>query len=97
LFKPLVDALLKYDPYMLLADYQSYVDCQDRVSKAYQETENWVRMSIFNTARMGKFSSDRAIREYAEAIWDVKPVKVELEKYFDSDAVLTSGDTGSSS
>jgi starch phosphorylase len=81
LFKPLVDGLLKYDPYMLLADYQSYLDCQDRVSKAYQQTENWVRMSIFNTARMGKFSSDRAIREYSDAVWHEKPVKVELEKY----------------
>jgi len=81
LFKPLVDTLLKYDPYMLFADYQSYVDCQDQVSKAYQKTENWVRMSILNTARTGKFSSDRAIREYAEGVWHVKPVKVELEEY----------------
>src|SRR5271165_2908543 len=81
LFKPLLDALLKYDPYMLFADYQSYVDCQDQVSKAYQKTENWVRMSILNTARTGKFSSDRAIREYAEGVWHVKPVKVELEEY----------------
>src|SRR6516165_9723322 len=81
LFKPLVDNLLKYDPYMLFADYQSYVDCQDRVSKAYQATENWARMSILNTARMGKFSSDRAIQDYAESVWHEKPVKVELEKY----------------
>jgi glycogen phosphorylase len=88
LFKPLVETLLKYDPYMLFADYQSYIDCQDRVSRAYQETENWVRMSILNTARMGKFSSDRAIREYGEAVWHVKPVKVELEKYIHSDAGL---------
>jgi glycogen phosphorylase len=81
LFKPLIDGLLNYDPYMLFADYQSYVDCQEQVSKAYKESENWVRMSILNTARMGKFSSDRAIREYGEAVWHVKPVKVELEKY----------------
>jgi starch phosphorylase len=86
LFKPLVESLLKDDPYMLLADYQSYVDCQDRVSKAYRATENWVRMSILNTARMGKFSSDRAIREYGEAVWHSKPVKVELEKYIHDDA-----------
>jgi starch phosphorylase len=83
-----VDALLKYDPYMLFADYQSYVDCQDRVSKAYRETENWVRMSILNTARMGKFSSDRAIQEYAETVWHVKPVKVELDKYIHNEAGL---------
>jgi starch phosphorylase len=88
LFKPLVDTLLKYDPYMLFADYQSYIDCQDRVSKVYQETENWVRMSIFNTARMGKFSSDRAIREYCEAVWHARPVKVELEKHIRRAAAL---------
>jgi len=80
LFKPLIESLLKYDPYLLCADYQSYIDCQDRVSKAYQETDNWVRMSVFNTTRMGKFSSDRAIQQYAEAVWHAKPVKVELEK-----------------
>ena len=85
LFKPLVDSLLQYDPYMLFADYQSYVDCQDQVSKAYNERERWTRMSIFNTARMGKFSSDRAIREYTEAVWHAKPVKVELEKYIQGD------------
>lgn len=78
LFKPLIDNLLKNDPYMLLADYQSYVDCQDQVNNAYKETESWVRKAIFNTARMGKFSSDRAIREYSEAVWDAKPVTVEL-------------------
>src|SRR6516165_2246638 len=80
LFKPLIESLLKYDPYLLCADYQSYIDCQDRVSKAYQETDNWVRMSVFNTTRMGKFSSDRAIQQYAEAVWHAKPVKVEFEK-----------------
>ena len=84
LFKPLVDTLIQYDPYMLFADYQSYVDCQDQVSKAYNEKDNWVRMSILNTARMGKFSSDRAIREYGERVWHAKPVKVELEEYVSS-------------
>jgi starch phosphorylase len=78
LFKPLIDNLLNIDPYMLLADYRSYVDCQDQVSNAYKETETWTRMAILNTARMGKFSSDRAIREYSEAVWDAKPVQVEL-------------------
>jgi starch phosphorylase len=88
LFKPLVDTLIKYDPYMLFADYQSYVDCQDQVSKAYKERENWVRMSILNTARVGKFSSDRAIREYGAAVWHTTPVKVELKKYVQGDAAL---------
>ncbi len=79
LFKPLTDSLLYDDPYMLLADYQSYIDCQDRVGQAYQDQPNWTRMSILNTARMGKFSSDRSIREYCQDIWHVKPVPVELQ------------------
>ena len=86
LFKPLVDTLLKYDPYMLFADYQAYLDCQERVGEAYKECHNWTRMSILNTARMGKFSSDRAIREYCKEIWHAKPVKVELEQYVQREA-----------
>jgi starch phosphorylase len=78
LFKPLVDSLMKYDPYMLFADFQSYVDCQEKVSQAYRDRDNWTRMSVLNTARMGKFSSDRAIREYCKEIWNAKPVKVEV-------------------
>jgi starch phosphorylase len=81
LFRPLVDSLLYHDQYMLLADYQSYIDCQDRVAKAYKDQENWSRMSILNVARIGKFSSDRTIREYAEDIWDLKPVLIDLPKY----------------
>jgi starch phosphorylase len=73
LFKPLVDSLLEHDPYMLLADYQSYVDCQDQVDAAYRDPQRWTRMSILNVARIGKFSSDRAIREYCEEIWQVQP------------------------
>ena len=79
LFKPIVDSLLYHDPYMLLADYQAYVDCQDRVSEAYKDVERWTRMSILNSARMGKFSSDRTIREYCKEIWDVQPVKIESD------------------
>jgi starch phosphorylase len=77
-FRPLVDHLLNYDTYMLLADFQSYVDCQDRVSKAYLDSEHWSRMSILNVARSGKFSSDRAIKEYCDEIWKVEPVRIEL-------------------
>lgn len=74
LFKPLVDSLLNHDPYMLLADYQSYVDCQDQVDITYRDPQRWTRMSILNVARIGKFSSDRAIREYCKEIWRVKPL-----------------------
>jgi starch phosphorylase len=75
LFKPLIDSLLNRDEYMTLADYQSYVDCQKRVSTAYRDRKNWTRMSIITVARMGKFSSDRAVREYCEKIWHVVPLK----------------------
>jgi starch phosphorylase len=75
LFRPLVENLLNHDPFLLLADYQSYVDCQDGVSLAYCDQEGWIRMSILNVARMGKFSSDRSIREYCEKIWGVQPGK----------------------
>ena len=81
LFKPLVDSLMKYDPYLAFADYEAYIKCQEQVSEAYKHRENWTRMSILNTARMGKFSSDRAIREYCEKIWNAKSVKVEREEY----------------
>ena len=78
LFHPIVDELLKRDPYFLLADYQSYVDCQARVDLAYRDKEHWSQMSILNTARSGLFSSDRTIREYCDDIWRVQPVAVNL-------------------
>jgi starch phosphorylase len=78
LFEPLINSLLSTDEYMLLADYQAYVDCQDRVSVAYQDQAAWTRMSILNVARMGKFSSDRAIRDYCAEIWKTWPVKIQL-------------------
>ena len=75
LFRPLVENLLYRDEYMLLADYQSYIECQDRVSEAFLDSKKWTEMSILNVARMGKFSSDRSIRDYCERIWRVEPVK----------------------
>ncbi len=87
LFQPIVDNLLHHDPYLLLADYQSYIDCQDRVAEAYRDQTQWTRMSILNSARMGMFSSDRSIREYCEDIWQVKPVKVTQIDRFCSDTV----------
>ncbi|MCP4690236.1 MAG: glycogen/starch/alpha-glucan phosphorylase, partial [Desulfobacterales bacterium] len=79
LFRPLLDSLLHEDRYMLLADYQDYIECQNRIDQAYRDQENWTRMSILNTARMGKFSSDRSIKEYCGRIWDVKPFPIELK------------------
>lgn len=87
LFKPIVDNLLYGDPYLLLADYQSYIECQDRVAAAYRNQEQWTKMSILNSARMGMFSSDRSIREYCEEIWKVEPVKVTQTAGFCSDTV----------
>lgn len=78
LFEPLIQSLLTRDEYMLLADYQPYIDCQDQVSAAYKDRERWTRMSILNVARIGKFSSDRAIRDYCAEIWKTWPVKIEL-------------------
>ena len=73
-FRPLVESLLNRDDYMLFADYQPYVDCQQRVSEAYRDQKNWTRMSILNSARVGRFSSDRSIREYCRDIWNVTPI-----------------------
>jgi len=73
-FRPLVETLLSRDDYMLLADYQPYVDCQVRVSHAYRDQNAWTRMSILNTARSGRFSSDRSITEYCRKIWNVVPL-----------------------
>jgi len=78
LFQPLVDSLLTNDDYMLLADYQSYIECQDSVSLAFGNQEEWTRMSILNVARVGKFSSDRSIRDYCADIWKTWPVSVQL-------------------
>lgn len=81
LFRPLVDSLLYRDEYMLLADYQAYIDSQMEVSRAYKNQDHWTRMSILNTARSGKFSSDRTIREYCREIWNVQSVKVPSVSY----------------
>jgi len=79
LFKPIVDSLLNQDTYLVLADFQAYLECQYKVDKAFRDQEQWTRMSILNVARMGKFSSDRSIREYCDKIWDAKPIELETK------------------
>jgi starch phosphorylase len=76
LFEPLINVLLYQDPYMLFADYEDYVNCQEKVGQAYLNTENWTRMSILNVARIGYFSSDRSVRDYCDRIWKVQPVPI---------------------
>ena len=73
LFRHLIDSLLNHDPYLVLADFRAYLDAQAHVERAWQDQEHWTRMSILTTARMGKFSSDRSIREYCEQVWNVTP------------------------
>jgi glycogen phosphorylase len=73
LFRPIVDNLLEHDPFLLLADYQDYIDAQERVNELWRNPNAWTRSSILNTARMGKFSSDRSIRDYCERVWNIQP------------------------
>jgi glycogen phosphorylase len=75
-FRPLVDNLRYDDPFLVCADYVSYVDCQQQVSAAWQDRDSWTKKSILNTARSGKFSSDRAIAEHCDDIWKVWPLTV---------------------
>ncbi len=77
-FRAMVDGLLNWDTFLLLADFKSYVDCQTQVGRLYEDTQRWTRMSILNVARSGLFSSDRTIREYADEIWHVPRVPIEL-------------------
>jgi starch phosphorylase len=78
LFRPLTDNLLNQDPFLVLADYQAYVSRQTEVGHAWRDQQHWNRMSILNVARMGKFSSDRSIRDYCENIWKVGPMPADI-------------------
>jgi starch phosphorylase len=77
LFAPLLDDLLHRDPFLVLADFRSYADCQRRVEAAWRAPAAWLESSILNAARAGQFSSDRAIHEYATAIWQLPRVPIE--------------------
>jgi starch phosphorylase len=72
-YQNVVDNLLNNDQYLLLADYAAYIETQDKVGKLYQNRDEWMRMAILNVANMAKFSSDRAIGDYAKNIWHVSP------------------------
>jgi len=76
LFQPLLDSLLNEDPYFCLADFASYAHTQEEVARAYLNSHRWGQQAIYNVARVGRFSSDRTIREYAEEIWNVAPVEL---------------------
>ena len=89
LFRPIVESLMHRDVFLHLADYQSYIDCQEQVAAAYRDQDNWLRMSILNAARMGKFSSDRTIEEYCQDIWKTEPVEIDLEANTHESAGLT--------
>jgi len=74
-FQPIVDNLTYGgDHFMLLADYAAYIACQDRIDELFQNPEEWSRKAILNVANMGKFSSDRTVKEYAQEIWQVEPI-----------------------
>jgi starch phosphorylase len=79
IFRPLIDNLCHSDPFLVFADYADYVACQDKVARVWEDPEKWTRMSILNTARAGKFSSDRAIREYCDEIWKVRPIPITMK------------------
>jgi starch phosphorylase len=81
LFKPIIETLRSLgDQYMVMADFDSYSNCQERVSSTFKNQQEWTKMSILNVANMGKFSSDRTIKEYADEIWGARSVSINLDK-----------------
>ena len=80
LYQPIWDTLLAHgDHYLVLAEFDAYVECQAKISRAFEDKERWARMCILNVANSGKFSTDRTIAEYAQDIWDIHPCPVRLD------------------
>lgn len=77
LFRPVVDSFVNHDEFLLCADYQSYIECQDKIGAKYKDEFQWTKMAILNAANMGKFSSDRAILEYCQDIWKIESVDID--------------------
>jgi starch phosphorylase len=80
-FTPIIENLTRYDPYFVLADFRAYADCQQKVAEAYAEPARWARMALLNTARSGKFSSDRTIAEYCRETWNVNAFPIDLDPH----------------
>lgn len=78
IFRDIYNSIISRDEYFVLEDFASYVDIQEKVSQAYKDKGNWAKMAVINTAKSGKFSSDRTIREYASEIWNIKPLHIEI-------------------
>ena len=76
LFQPLIDSLLNEDPYFCLADFASYARTQEQAARAYLDGDGWAKKAILNVSRVGQFSSDRTIRQYADEIWNICPVEL---------------------
>ena len=89
LFQPLLDTLLGRDEYLVMTDFAAYADCQREVSTAFRDADLWTRKAALNIARVGGFSSDRTVLEYAREIWHIRPVKVEIQPYDGGAAAAT--------
>ncbi|MCU7857250.1 MAG: glycogen/starch/alpha-glucan phosphorylase, partial [Candidatus Thiodiazotropha sp. (ex Lucinoma borealis)] len=75
IFDPIIESIRNpYDPWMTAADFRGYLDSQEQAAMAYQDQKHWTRMSIFNSAKSGRFSTDRTIQEYNRDVWKLKPV-----------------------
>jgi glycogen phosphorylase len=79
-FRPIYDSILNEDRYMMMADFDSYAQCQRELEKAYQDKHRWAHMSIMNVAHMGLFSSDRTIKQYNDEIWKADSVEISLNR-----------------